>query len=263
MVLAMPSAKSGVRRAPTKIRKSRELFINGEVIEVKVREGARSKQMRLGVGVRGVSLSVPRRTSEKVIDSFLSENKGWLSKTLLRQSSPSSNKLGLLKSGVVWREGEAIPLLRTSGARSRAYLARYKEEKVLAVGGPREKAAEAIENWCREELRLIAGEMISKEEPLMGVKVKKLRIADQKTRWGSASSNGTISLNWRLILAPRDVIDYLVIHELAHLLEMNHSKRFWAHVERRRPDWKLQKQWLQEHGEELHRWSPTKALERE
>lgn len=78
-----------------------------------------------------------------------------------------------------------------------------------------------------------------------------ITIRDQKTRWGSCSSRGTLSFNWRLMLAPPGILDYVVVHELCHLEHMNHSKDFWSCVEAILPDYKERRKWLKEHGQEL------------
>lgn len=82
----------------------------------------------------------------------------------------------------------------------------------------------------------------------LGVTYERIRIAEQKTRWGSCSSKGTLSFNWKLMLAPPKVLDYVVIHELCHLIEMNHSSRFWRLVEEIMPDYKEYRKWLKENG---------------
>ena len=87
--------------------------------------------------------------------------------------------------------------------------------------------------------------------PLMGVHPGRITIRDQKSRWGSCSSAGTLSFNYRLMMAPPRVLDYVVVHELCHLTHMNHSKDFWNMVERILPDYKESKNWLKEHGKEL------------
>lgn len=78
-----------------------------------------------------------------------------------------------------------------------------------------------------------------------------ITIRDQKTRWGSCSSRGTLSFNWRLMLAPPTILDYVIVHELCHLTHMNHSKDFWNCVETILPDYKERRKWLKEHGHEL------------
>ncbi len=87
--------------------------------------------------------------------------------------------------------------------------------------------------------------------PLLGVTYSRITIRDQKTRWGSCSSKGTLSFNWRLMLAPPKILDYVVVHELCHLREMNHSPRFWALVASILPDYKESRKWLKENGNSL------------
>ena len=90
-----------------------------------------------------------------------------------------------------------------------------------------------------------------------------IRIGDQRSRWGSCSSNGTLSFNWRLILAPPEILDYVVIHELCHLTHMNHSKAFWELVESVDPDYKEHERWLRENGDTLTLIDLKKAKARE
>ncbi|MDE7178557.1 MAG: M48 family metallopeptidase [Lachnospiraceae bacterium] len=87
--------------------------------------------------------------------------------------------------------------------------------------------------------------------PITGGNYQRITIRDQKTRWGSCSAKGTLSFNWRLMLAPPAVLDYVVVHELCHLTHMNHSKAFWALVESACPDYRAHRKWLKEHGQEL------------
>jgi predicted metal-dependent hydrolase len=89
---------------------------------------------------------------------------------------------------------------------------------------------------------------------MIGVGVKRISVRDQSSRWGSCSTTGVLSYSWRLILAPPFVLDYLAIHEVAHLVEMNHSQRFWRLVNGMCPDAERAKVWLDVHGADLHRY---------
>jgi len=104
-------------------------------------------------------------------------------------------------------------------------------------------------------LALAAGEdlsaRLSRFAPLLGVTFGKVTIRAQKTRWGSCSSKGNLNFNYLLMLSPPEVLDYVVVHELCHRKEMNHSPRFWAEVERVMPDYRVHKQWLKDHGSQL------------
>jgi predicted metal-dependent hydrolase len=111
------------------------------------------------------------------------------------------------------------------------------------------------------EARLAARELVimraEDEASRLGVSYRSIRIGDQRSLWGSCSPRGTLSFNWRLVLAPLEVLDYVVVHELCHLRVPNHSARFWQLVERARPGWREQRDWLREHGPELLAFRPA------
>jgi predicted metal-dependent hydrolase len=108
----------------------------------------------------------------------------------------------------------------------------------------------------RAARRLVTG-LAEVEADALGVRYERIAIRDQRTRWGSCSTRGTLSFNWRLVLAPYAVLDYVVVHELCHLREPNHSPRFWALVAERRPGWKVERDWLREYGGELLAFRPV------
>lgn len=108
-----------------------------------------------------------------------------------------------------------------------------------------------LETLYRRKAREFVEAGIERHRGPMGVEPDGIRIADQRTRWGSCSSNGTLSYNWRLLLAPRAVAEYVLVHELAHLVELNHSERFWRLVADHDPEWRTHREWLRENGDEL------------
>jgi predicted metal-dependent hydrolase len=110
---------------------------------------------------------------------------------------------------------------------------------------------------ARTAARELFSALVDEEARRIGVTYGRIRIADQRTLWGSCSPRGTLSFNWRLVLAPFEVLDYVVIHELCHLRVPNHSKRFWALVEKHRPQWREQRAWLRQHGPELLAFRPS------
>jgi predicted metal-dependent hydrolase len=109
----------------------------------------------------------------------------------------------------------------------------------------------------RRAARELVGAVIGEEAAALGVSYARIQIRDQRTRWGSCSSRGTLSFNWRLALAPFEVLDYVVVHELCHLREPNHSRDFWRLVATRRPEWRAQRDWLREYGSELLAFRPA------
>jgi hypothetical protein len=160
--------------------------------------------------------------------------------------------------------GEPVVLTVPAG------MAESEIEDVLASNQDwiaRERAAQAprlrlqTSRVSEVEARAAARELVTMvlddEAPALGVRYGRVQIRDQRTRWGSCSASGTLSFNWRLVLAPFEVLDYVVVHELCHLREPNHSRRFWKLVEQRRPDWRAQRDWLHEHGPELLAFRPA------
>jgi predicted metal-dependent hydrolase len=115
------------------------------------------------------------------------------------------------------------------------------------------------EEQGRREARARISLIAQSEAAALGVAYSRLTVRDQRSRWGSCSSKGALNFNWRLVLAPHDVLDYVVVHEICHLVELNHGPRFWRLVERRRPNYRDSKRWLDEHGWEILAYRPPAA----
>jgi predicted metal-dependent hydrolase len=135
----------------------------------------------------------------------------------------------------------------------RPWLERQRQRQVPRLGLERLSVSES-------EARIAARELVSalaeEEADELGVAYRRIRIGSQRTLWGSCSPRGVLSFNWRLVLAPLEVLDYVVVHELCHLRVLDHSRRFWKLVESRRPHWREQRDWLREHGPELLAFRP-------
>lgn len=174
----------------------------------------RSKRKSYGISVAPggkVTVRMPLRGSERFAVSMVEEKRDWIAKNYLKMQAVSPKP----------SQKEKTPYERRLEAPYRQAAKEYIPKRVAYYAG------------------------------LLGVDYNTITIRDQKTRWGSCSSKGNLSFSWRLILAPPKVLDYVVVHELCHRLEMNHSPRFWALVESMIPDYKTHRKWLKENGEKL------------
>ena len=124
----------------------------------------------------------------------------------------------------------------------------------IVISGPVETAACRLEAWLRERARAAAVARAAVLAAAIGTPAPPVTIRDPRTRWGSCSAAGRLSLSWRLVLAPRMVLDYVVAHEIAHLRERNHGPGFWALVARLCPETTPARGWLRAHGRSLHRF---------
>ena len=128
---------------------------------------------------------------------------------------------------------------------------KQRYEKQVQLKKDRPTLSDAQRKRYIETARSIFTQKAAYYARLIGVTYGRISIREQKTRWGSCSSRGTLSFNYRLIYGPAGPLDYVVVHELCHLTHMNHSKDFWNMVEHIMPDYRIYKQWLREHGQEL------------
>jgi predicted metal-dependent hydrolase len=150
---------------------------------------------------------------------------------------------------------------------SRAEVARILAEKHSWIEEQRRRQVPRLgleriavsESEARIAARELVTALVEEEAERVGVTYQRIRIGGQRTLWGSCSARGTLSFNWRLVLAPREVLDYVVVHELCHVRIPDHSTRFWALVECHRPHWRHQRDWLRRHGPELLAFRPPTA----
>nr|WP_323778479.1 SprT family zinc-dependent metalloprotease [Amylibacter sp.] len=110
----------------------------------------------------------------------------------------------------------------------------------------------SLEHWYRTRAAEKLNQKTKRYSSILGVSPKAVEITEYKARWGSCSSDGIVSYNWRIIIAPNKIVDYIVVHELCHLLEPNHGPKYWKHVESVVPDYREHKAWLKNHGQTLN-----------
>jgi predicted metal-dependent hydrolase len=248
-------------RAPTRPKAPSQILsleLRGGLVEVALRRSDRARLIRLTVDPRGrVTLVVPRRTSRRLAEGVLAERAGWLERQLARIEARRAAPRALA-AGPGWLPlaGGAIAVERRPDETARVREVGGR----LLLGGDEDAAAAALERWYRREARRRLEAAVAVHAPRVGVRPSRIAVRDQRTRWGSCSRSGTLSFSWRLVLAPPDALEYVVVHELCHLHEHSHRPRFWRLVETHWPGYRAQSAWLREHGEELAAFDPKDVL---
>jgi predicted metal-dependent hydrolase len=226
------------------------------LVRVRRHRQARRYTLRIQSATREVILTIPPRGTLKEAREFAQKHGSWI-----------AARLGRLPEALPFADGVVVPLrgvphriAHRHGVRGTVWTETAAGgESVLCVAGTAPHINRRIGDFLRREARRdleIASLRFAAE---LGVAVRRVAVRDQASRWGSCSTTGMLSFSWRLILAPNHVLDYLAAHEVAHLVEMNHSARFWRLVQRLCPDHERAKVWLDVHGTDLHRYGLSNA----
>lgn len=233
----------------------RTIVLAGRRVAYTVRRSDRARQVRLRVGVgAGVEVVVPARGRLPDIPAILRERADWIVGALDRVAARAAPPPPALADGalVPYRGVEQRLVVRAAAGLAPA-VAHDAGAGTLSVSyDPAHYGlATVLEWWFRNRAREVLRDRADHFAALLGVGYARLTVRDTRSRWGSCSSRGGLNFSWRLILAPPDVLDYLVVHELAHRRELNHSPRFWAIVAAHCPEYPSREAWLKEHGARL------------
>jgi len=225
----------------------------GEIYEVRVRRLAQARRytLRIHAATREVVLSMPVRGSLREANVFAQKQGAWIAARLNRLPRRSP----FVHNAVVPLRGVEHRIEHRSGARGTVWVECGDDgAQLLCVAGEAPHVGRRVRDYLKREAKKDLEAASRAAAAALGVQVKRVSVRDQVSRWGSCSTTGVLSYSWRLILAPPFVLDYLAAHEAAHLVEMNHSRRFWRLVESICPDVARAKAWLDAHGSELHRY---------
>lgn len=231
------------------ILETRSLAIDNYNFLLVIKRSARGKQIRLSIPKNGTKavLSLPKGVSVNKGMTFYEKSNAWVLKHLkARQETQSSTDFQT--QGYVDFLGEKLILEHTALGKISAPI--HLENKII-VKGPKEHINWLVERWLKDQAQDFMERTSRQIADKLGVTIAKITIKDMTSRWGSCSPEGNIAYSWRVIMAPRDVAFYLCVHEVCHRLEMNHSKRFWALVQRFCPNYKTTRAWLKNHGKRL------------
>jgi predicted metal-dependent hydrolase len=226
---------------------------DGRFFLVALRRHARARRytLRIHSATREVVLTMPPRGSLKEARAFAEKHGGWIAARLGRLPSPEPFAHGTLLP----LRGVEHRIVHRRTARGTVWIeVADSGERMLCVAGDTAHVARRIKDFLKREAKNDLEAASRAAAGRLGVKLKRVSVRDQSSRWGSCSVAGILSYSWRLILAPPFVLDYLAAHEVAHLVEMNHSTKFWRVVERLCPHVARAKTWLDVHGADLHRY---------
>jgi predicted metal-dependent hydrolase len=216
-----------------------------EDVVYQVRRSDRAQRVRVTVdAVRGVEVVLPRRAPEREAAAAIRELRPWIERRVAELAGARA---------VVAARGDTVPYLgRTlalvSDFPGRSRVARRGDTLFVPEGSER---VPALERWYRRAARTEIEPRLDRACTLAGTSYSRLTIRGQRTRWASCSRSGAMSFNWRLLLAPEAVLDYVVWHEVCHLEVMDHSARFWRLLASRSPGYREQLRWLRLHGATL------------
>jgi len=228
----------------------RSIHLADKLVSYTLKRSSKRSSIGLQINDRGLTVSVPMRASERWLHSVLQEKAGWV-----------VNTLETWQSRIVpvqhWGDGESFLfrgetfILRVIQAATKSPPRLTSTELFLQVSdsGNQTLIKKMVLLWYKQEAMRVFEECVEHFSPLMGVSPSEIKLTSARTQWGSCTVQGVIRLNWKLVTMPLHLIDYVVVHELAHLKEMNHSAAFWRVVESVCPDYPGIRK-------ELHKWNP-------
>jgi predicted metal-dependent hydrolase len=212
-------------------------------LEYTIRRSPRARRVRVRVDpYEGIEVVIPQRATKREAQAAIKELRPWIDKRL-EEASKARERLAS-PPGTVPFLGAQLRL-HYEESRTRA----HRKRDVLHL--PATNAQAGLERWYRTQAKAEIAPRLDTATQALGRPHTALAIRNQRTRWGSCSSTGALSFNWRLLLAPEPVLDYVVWHEACHLVVMDHSKRFWALVERHVPGYREPRRWLRHNGAAL------------
>lgn len=210
----------------------RQVLLAGGTISYELQR-ARRRSIGFIVSDQGLVVRAPGWATLSVIESALHEKSGWITRKLADVGQRQARQQA---ARIVWADGGQLPwlggvlTLRLGALQRTPEVIGAELHAGLPALAPGLELRQCVLGWFQRQARLHFAQRLAHFAPLLGVQPARLMLTSAATRWGSASASGTIRLNWRLMHHRPEVIDYVVVHELAHLREMNHGPRFWAIV---------------------------------
>lgn len=226
----------------------RRIVVAGQTLDYTLRRSSR-RSIGLSIDQRGLRVGAPQGAALRDIEALIRQHGDWvLDKLAAWRERPAATRFAVVDGAVLELLG--IPTVLRLMPATRAS-ARFSAGEIRLAMPDSADPARLLEAALREKARALFAERLAHFAPRLGVAAPPLRLSSARTRWGSCSARGNIALNWRLLLLPPAIVDYVVCHELAHLKEMNHSPRFWSVVAQLCPDWRARRLELRHLGRQL------------
>lgn len=234
------------------------LNLNGEQIPLKVVRDKRVKRIKLYFKEGFLNIVASRKLSTAFLNQLMITNREWLLQNW--QSEKAKLKTANERyqdGGEFWYRGKILKLKLILSEAHKLEVSNSHNELLVRIPKAMGEIADqtlikqAVANWYQKESEALLKIKLDLFSSKIGVNYHAVRFKHQRTRWGSCSSKGNINLNWLIIMAPDEVMDYIIIHELSHLCHMNHSQPFWDLVKRFNPNYKYARLWLKMNGDKL------------
>ncbi|WP_337862577.1 SprT family zinc-dependent metalloprotease [Nitrososphaera sp.] len=219
---------------------------DGRVVEIRVRQSSRARRLRLVSSIRGVEAVVPAGCDERRLHEFVRSRKEWIAKTA-QYYAKIKERTGH-EDGALYYLGAKYQYRLVKDRLPSATVSASLKTVTFHVTDRRSYRRHVLD-WYRQQTgAIIASRLPAIAEKMGGLRYSRVAIKQQKSRWASCSRKKNLNFNLLLSAAPAEVIDYVIVHELAHIVELNHSRRFWDIVVMHDPDYKKHKQWLDDHS---------------
>jgi predicted metal-dependent hydrolase len=231
-----------------------EIDLQGRSIGYRLKQSQRTRGIRLEIrSETGLTVVVPRKYTRQQVLEILRQKTRWILKHL-HADKPLQMPLFTQELGEgdkLLFMGRTIEIVMNTGNSAISSAVLHGNKLLVSTGSRNGAIPKIVEKWYRQQAATVFKQKADGFKEAMGLRYKNIYIRGQKTRWGSCSPAGNLTLNWKLLIAPEDIIDYVVIHELAHRKHMNHSKKFWDLVGSYCPGWARYRKWLITHEDEL------------
>jgi len=227
------------QKSPPPVIEQRNILLSGKEISYTLKRSGKRRSIGLRIDERGLTVNVPLRTSEKWLHSVLHDKADWVVQKLDSWQSKKAPPIRWADGARIPFRGEEFVLQLVPKARGATPQLRGEMLHVpVGIAAEAARIEKAVMLWYRSEALRVFEECAAHFAPLLQVAPHEIRLSAARTQWGSCTVRGVVRLNWQLVKMPLHLIDYVVVHELAHLVEMNHSPAFWRVVESACPDYR-------------------------